>query len=697
MQITAQFRKSAVMQNAVSANKGQNMSAMSNSGSPLRIFDRICVSGGKRSTFILPVLVMFASFPAGAVEPPLLSEEEFTSELPVVLAASRLAQPLNEAPAAVTVIDRQMIEASGVRNLSEVFRLVPGFVVGFESGHAHVVTYHGLGSKSSPRLQVLVDGRSVYLPSFGGVSWSDLPLVLDDIERIEVIRGPNAASYGANAFLAIINITTRHAAADLGGFVRASAGSNNVRDGVMRTAGGEGNLHYRLTTSYQRDDGYAHVVDSRETRQLTGRIDYSEGKNDIEYHFGYNDGPRGRGYIGSTTDIPRDELVTSRFEQLRWRHRLDGGGEVSTQVYHVHHEWDDRYQTLPLSLPPPLGTTIIPINLDVRSDRYDLEIQHTLSGWETVRLVWGVGARQDGNLSPNYLGTPETITDHLYRLFTNVEWRATEHLLVNVGAMYEKYDITGSDVSPRLGLNYQLSRGHTLRASISSASRQPVAFEEKSNERICADPACAFFDQIYLSSGHLKPERIVAGEIGYLGKLGPGVNLDLRLFHDQLLGLISDYKKPYPADLVNGVTFDFRNGGKATLMGTELQMQYQPKRETRFIFGIADTQIKSNDFDAFYSSSVPRININMLALHEISADWLASTAFYYQDKMKFIDGDPLGVLRRLDLRLARRFKFADARSEAAIVFQNVLGAQTAYNREEIAAQAGYFTLSFQFH
>jgi iron complex outermembrane receptor protein len=629
-------------------------------------------------------------------EQPLLSEEEFTAELPVVLTASRLAQPLDEAPAAVTIIDRQMIDASGARNLSEVFRLVPGFLVGFESGHAHVVTYHGLADKSSPRLQVLVDGRSVYLPSFGGVSWSDLPLVLDDVERIEVIRGPNAASYGANAFLATINIITRNSAADPGGFVRASAGSNHIRDGVLRAAGGEGNLHYRLTTGYQEDNGYAHVVDSRVIRQITGRLDRNGEHNDLEFQFGYNDGPRGVGQIGSLTDVPRNEEITSRFEQLRWRHRLDGGGDISLQYYHVHHEWDDRYQTQPIPIPIPPFSVVLPIALDVRSDRYDIELQHTLSPWSAVRVVWGMGARQDENLSPNYLGTPATVKDHLYRLFTNVEWRAMENLVVNAGAMYEKYDITGSDVSPRLAMNYHLQPGHTLRVAVSRADRQPVAFEEQSNERICADPACTYFDQLYLSSGHLRPERIDSSEIGYLGRLTPAFNVDLRLFRDQLFDLISDYKRPYPADLVNGKTFDFRNGGKAALFGTELQLQYQPRHETRVILALANTQIRSNDFDSFYSKSVPRNNLSLLALRDLSPAWQVSTAFYYQDKMQFIGGDPLGVLRRLDLRLARRFTVADGRGEVAIILQNVLGSQTAYSVETLNAQVGYCTLSFQF-
>ena len=130
------------------------------------------------------------------------SAEDFFEDTPLVLTASRMSKPLLESPASVSIIDRQMIENSGVREIADLFRLVPGFVVGYHSGHAPAVTYHGLGQEFARHLQVLVDGRSVFIPSFGGVPWSNLPLLIEDIERIEVIRGPNAVTYGANAFLA---------------------------------------------------------------------------------------------------------------------------------------------------------------------------------------------------------------------------------------------------------------------------------------------------------------------------------------------------------------------------------------------------------------------------------------------------------------------------------------------------------------
>ncbi len=130
-----------------------------------------------------------------------LSEADFLDELPVVLSVSRLSQPVSDAPAAVTVIDQDMIRASGFRDIPDLLRLVPGFSVAYTRDNTWAAGYHGLGDAYSRRFQVLVDGRSIYSPHYGAVNWTDLPLAIDDIERIEVVRGPNAAVYGANAFV----------------------------------------------------------------------------------------------------------------------------------------------------------------------------------------------------------------------------------------------------------------------------------------------------------------------------------------------------------------------------------------------------------------------------------------------------------------------------------------------------------------
>lgn len=131
------------------------------------------------------------------------------SGVPEVLTATRLKQSPAEVPGSISVLDRELIVASGARDIPELMRLVPGMMVGYLSGNQPTVNYHGTSMSGARRLQVLIDGRSVYRPGLASVDWSDLPLALEDVERIEVFRGPNTVSYGANALMGVINIITR--------------------------------------------------------------------------------------------------------------------------------------------------------------------------------------------------------------------------------------------------------------------------------------------------------------------------------------------------------------------------------------------------------------------------------------------------------------------------------------------------------
>lgn len=193
-------------------------------------------------------------------------------DIPMVLSATRLNQSFFDVPAAVTVIDRQMIEQSGVREIPELLRLVPGMVVGYESGSEAFVSYHGTSADLARRMQVLVDGRSIYQPLLASVDWIGLPLDLADIERIEVIRGPNAATYGVNSFFAVVNIITRHPADVAGSRISYRRGENGIEDYHARFAQRAGKVDWRLSVAGRADDGF---VDNHRKEE----IDFTDSKN----------------------------------------------------------------------------------------------------------------------------------------------------------------------------------------------------------------------------------------------------------------------------------------------------------------------------------------------------------------------------------------------------------------------------------
>lgn len=624
--------------------------------------------------------------PAFATSEKEVSEADYLEDIPMVLSPARLAQPVTEAPAAVTVIDRAMIEASGARQIADLFRLVPGFTVGYFNGYTPSVTYHGFADEFSKRMQVLIDGRSVYLPSIGGVDWTSLPITLDDIQRIEVIRGPDAASYGANSFLGVISITTRHAAEDKGTALHIRSGEHRIRDGVVRFGAGTQALAYHLTLGYQQDDGFNTRYDTQRTRLLNGRVDYQLGVSDsLETQFGLTGGARQTGDAADATDPPRNKGVTSHFEQLRWLHSIDPTQEFSLQIYHNYHDTSDEFFSLPIAVAPSI-TVQLPLNLDIKAERFDLEFQHTLTALQNFRLVWGGSVRQDQVNAPAFFSTTNTLKSNLSRLLGNLEWHIRPTLVANLGALLEHNDITGSHVSPRLAANFHLDGRQTLRAVVSTATRTPTLFEDQGDWKITFGPKT---DQLILGNDTLKSERILSRELGYLFYWPErGTSLDIKVYNDQLRDMVATYnactdidrtcinnnEKPGGKDNVDGNFQLFRNSDNAGVRGLELQLDQQLGSATRIIFGYAHTMI-TNDSTPVSSPSAPVNNLHLLVIHRLPADTQASLAYYQVGNMEYLgSGNHTDVQRRLDLRLARSFRHAADKFKIALVAQNLLSA-----------------------
>jgi len=197
-----------------------------------------------------------------------LAEDLFlaASSLPEVLTATRLQQAPAAVPGSVSVLDSALIRASGARSLPELLRLVPGMLVVPQNGNSTTVNYHGSSANQARRLQVLVDGRSVYRAGFAQVDWNDIPVAIEDIERIEVFRGPNTVSYGANALMAVINILTRAPRDSHGTRLQATQGERGISDWYASHGQGWQGGDLRLSLSGQQDDGFDHKADGSDFR-----------------------------------------------------------------------------------------------------------------------------------------------------------------------------------------------------------------------------------------------------------------------------------------------------------------------------------------------------------------------------------------------------------------------------------------------
>jgi Outer membrane cobalamin receptor protein len=359
-------------------------------------------------------------------------------EVPEVLTATRLKQSPAEVPGSMTVLDRDLIKASGARDIPELMRLVPGMMVGYLSGNQATVNYHGTNVTEARRLQVLVDGRSVYRPGLATVDWSDIPVAIEDIDRIEVFRGPNAVSYGANALMGVINILTRHPADSQGTRLKYTTGQNGVRDWYASQGLHERSGDYRLTLSGQEDDGFDHDQfgrDYRDGRRLSRfnlvashNLDL---RNSLDWQLAAKEGTNQRPYdyepiFGNIAAGDDNSDLTARdyAGSLRWTFDINPEHSLYVQGYAEHWErlqdfgaceaavafspqlaqlWalDPKYvQSFADTLPRiPRGTAqeqalarqvvqqlaagaYLPVcgqvNQNIRETRYDLEIQDTL-------------------------------------------------------------------------------------------------------------------------------------------------------------------------------------------------------------------------------------------------------------------------------------------------------------------------------
>jgi iron complex outermembrane receptor protein len=653
-------------------------------------------------------LALGASEPLCAEISPSVSEADYLNDLPVVLSASRLSQPQQEAPAAVTVIDQEMIRASGFREIPDLFRLVPGFSVSNYTGSIPVVTYHGMSDAYSRRMQVLVDGRSIYNVGFGQVNWRDLPLAIEDIDHIEIVRGPNAATYGPNAFLAVINIVSRHAAETHGNTASISTGQDSIRDGMLRHGGQIGALDYRVTVAQKQDERYKDFPSLARDRLVNLRGDYQLNDTDaLSAQLGYSEGKWRKGDPGDFTYPTHDQTSTSDFVQLHFRRAQGAQREWSLQFNHSHNKLREEWivplgvsgTPVPPPLPAPLPATLIyPVNLNYEAWRDSLEYQMIANPRDDLRLVWGAEIRRDQIKSDSYLGTGKTLGGNLYRLFANGEWRVTPRWIVQSGAMLEKQYYSGTTLSPRLAVNYLMTPGHALRASISRGYRSPTPVEQGGDFKFAYSGL--LLNQVNQNHGGLQPERVLSREIGYVGDFRKQrLTLDARLFYDQYSNLIGQITQFFPPgtellDPVNGYTTT-RNLRSATLRGAEFQLRWRPIEGALIIVNQAWTTVHSDDAETRHS--VPHRQTSVLISQAFKGGYQASAGYYQEAAMTWLgEGDPVKRYERIDARLARRWRAGVRAAEIALVGQALNGAYSEFRPEYRYDRRAFVTLTLEF-
>jgi len=490
-----------------------------------------------------------------SIDEQLFDVEDF--DIPVVLTASRLRQSQLDAPASVTVIESDTIAALGFKDIEDIFRLVPGMLVGYHSGFGNKtpsVSYHGTQAAEHRRLQVLIDGHSVFKPGLARVEWTDIPLAIEDIERIEIIRGPNSATYGANSYLGTINILTKHPQDSEGIKLKVRSGSQNVSDHYLNFSGTVGNTSVRWTLAHKEDSGFDTfsngITDNRDSLDssftMLRTFTPLNAQASMEWQAGFKTGTNlqrqlhtGELDYNSEEDIDAQDTfiwqkLNYEFSQSQFSHlQVYSHSFIRTQEWNACYLNDDREALFCGDL-----------NKNLDEQKSEIEFQHTSIWNKQLRSVAGMRLRLDEFRSETYNGGNSD--NFNASIFSNIEYKFGDRYTANMGAMYEDDDMNGHFFSPRVALNIALSPLQTLRIIYSEAIRVPDLFEQNGQLIFIMRNVDGTDNSIPLAFGTaekdmLGSEKIYSKEISYFAVI-PSISaqVDIKLFHEELSSLISE-------------------------------------------------------------------------------------------------------------------------------------------------------------
>ena len=632
----------------------------------------------------------------------LQTEDDFLTDIPIIISASRLSQPESEASTAITVITRDMIDASTAKNVPDLLRLVPGFQVAYYDGNIPVVTYHGMTEQYSRRIQVLIDGRSIYTPTFGGVLWASLPITLDEIEQIEVNRGPNASTYGSNSFFAVVSIKTYNAYDTQGNYLRMISGNNNRHQVLYRVGAQTENADYRITFSHRGDDGYDDVFDSNDEDLLKLRLDYSFSNNSqLSYQAGINSKIYNR---ESNSSSPAHDFTTdTSYHHFKWERTLDQNSSWTLQYYYNHYKLVD--QTLSFLLDesdinlPPIGLDPFQVIIDEgnTANRHDIEFNYYYSPDASIRTVSGLSFRHDSVQGERFFNTTDKLTTDISRAFGHIEWRIRNDLILNTGLMIEDHEISNMSYSPRIALIQKLNKQQSLRFSVSGATRAPSAVEESINNiyypsltigglGICnpifslpvtcesgTDDIVAI--PIFVTAGDLGFEKIISTEFGYFGDFRKNkMSMNAKIFYDQVSDLI-----------IAQSSGSFENSQGVILTGFEYAATYKPSDLFNLYFTYATTRIEDDNPKGVLptedlTTTAPHNSYGLTLFTKFSNTYSGSIEYFNVSEIRWADTiNPAEAYDIVNIKLTRHSKHNKSDLKTSLIFRNISGDYNDYN------------------
>lgn len=592
-----------------------------------------------------------------------------------VTTAGKKEQTLSQVPAAVYVITQEEIRRSGATRLPELFRLSPGVQVAQINANSWAISIRGFNYRYSNKLLVMIDGRIVYSPVFSGVYWDMQNLVLEDIERIEIIRGPGGTLWGANAVNGVINVITKRAQDTQG--VLTSAGAGSQGQGMIQARYGGGapqkKFSYRLYTKYFRE-GQSPGLDATHAAydawsDITGgfRSDWQATPHDVlSFSANVYRGSEQQFYLAPLLQPPFSQGLYTELKgtqenfMVNWEHGFPGGSLSTFQTYYDHL---DRFY-LPLGL---------------RQQTFAVDFQHQLRLSQRHEVVVGVGCRlnQENVRSSDILWFPAgTASQNIFSGFVQDEITvAPEHLWLTVGSKFESNPYTGLEAQPGIRMSWSPRQAHSLWAAVSRAVRIPSRYEEEARVKALAMPGPAGMPALVTVIGNqnLDSEQLLAYELGYRTQPLASLSFDAAAFYnvyDDIIGLQAGqpFVEPSPPHLV--IPNPFSNNLSAQAKGLEFSVAYKPTAVWKLAGGYSWLQMRQTaplgSTSLMLPGDNPRHQLNLRSYWTLPLGLEFDTAAFYTSALS---AQRVPAYVALNTRLGWR---SEKHAEVSLVLQNLL-------------------------
>lgn len=452
-----------------------------------------------------------------------------------VTSVSKKEQKLSQVAAAIYVITQEDIRRSGALNIPDLLRVVPGLDVAQINSNTWAISARGFNSEFANKLLVLIDGRAVYTPLFGGAYWGTQDVPLEDIDRIEVIRGPGGTVWGANAVDGVISIITKKAGDTQGGLVTGGGGTQAQEFGTLQYGGKiKDDSSYRIFAKYQNNDHLSDLngQDGEDGWHLlhgSFRVDSKlSAKDSLTTQGDIYTGEEGAVIVHSVftppenIDVQRIAVLSGGNILGRWDHTFSSRSDTTVQFYF------DRYRR---------GG---PESDEVR-DTFDFDFQNHRVLGARQDLIWGVGYRHTADLD---IGTvdqaflPPKFSGNLFSAFVQDQIALKPDCLsLYVGSKLENNYFTGFDLEPSARLAWTPSKRKTFWAAISRASRTPTRRDVGLNAALAALPGPA--EVALLGNPDFQSEHVIAYEVGYRAQPIDRLSLAITMFFNNYHGLES--------------------------------------------------------------------------------------------------------------------------------------------------------------